>query len=282
LKYVALIFDIIESRNYKNRYEVQKFMVKSTEYLNVVYKSEIKKEVVVNSGDEFQGLFNNLQTAFLYIRKLQLLIYPVKIRCGIGYGEIMYDDEEWKSSGIEGEAYHSAREAINFVKKRKNNIIVFNTKSEYDRYLNVLCAASAGIKTGQSQMVRLIELIADVILPITPIVEIRKFYDYILENRIKLIKEENWNRVIGKFREIEEEKINLKHLFEMIKPVESKNSFKKMFCVEDYWLHGMSTNIAQVMNTTRQNIDRYVHSGKIKESRTIDKAIYEMLGEKIW
>ena len=44
----------------------------------------------------------------------------------------------------------------------------------------------------------------------------------------------------------------------------------------------MSTFLAQAMNTSRQNIDRYVSLGKIKESRTMDKAIYELLGEKIW
>ena len=44
----------------------------------------------------------------------------------------------------------------------------------------------------------------------------------------------------------------------------------------------MSTEIAQIMNTTRQNIDRYVSLGRIKESRTIDKAIFELLGEDIW
>ena len=36
------------------------------------------------------------------------------------------------------------------------------------------------------------------------------------------------------------------------------------------------------MNTTRQNIDRYISSGKIKESRTMDKAIFELLGERIY
>ena len=52
--------------------------------------------------------------------------------------------------------------------------------------------------------------------------------------------------------------------------------------VDEFWGHGMSTFLAQAMNTSRQNIDRYVSLGKIKESRTMDKAIYELLGEKIW
>ena len=52
------------------------------------------------------------------------------------------------------------------------------------------------------------------------------------------------------------------------------------FSMEEFWVRGMSSIVAQAMNTTRQNIDRYVSLGKIKESRTMDKAIYEMLGER--
>ena len=44
----------------------------------------------------------------------------------------------------------------------------------------------------------------------------------------------------------------------------------------------MSTEIAEIMNTSRQNIDRYISLGKVKESRTMDKTIYELLGEKVW
>ena len=52
--------------------------------------------------------------------------------------------------------------------------------------------------------------------------------------------------------------------------------------MNEFWAHGMSTEIARVMNATRQNIDRYISLGKIKESRTMDKAVYELLGENIW
>ena len=84
LKYAAVIFDVVESRRYVDRLYLQNILMESISYLNWVYRNEIKKEVVSSAGDEFQGLFLDLQTAFLYIRKLQLLIYPIKIRCGIG------------------------------------------------------------------------------------------------------------------------------------------------------------------------------------------------------
>jgi hypothetical protein len=88
VKYAAVMFDVVDSRRYLDRYDVQKVLMESVSYLNYIYRDSIKKEVVSSAGDEFQGLFLDVQTAFLYIRKLQLLIYPIKIRCGIGYGKI--------------------------------------------------------------------------------------------------------------------------------------------------------------------------------------------------
>ena len=282
MRYAAVMFDIIDSRRYNDRYDVQHILIESISYLNWVYDYAIKKEVVPSAGDEFQGLFKDLQTAFLYIRKLQLLIYPIKIRCGIGYGEIKYNKENWLSVSLDGDAYYLARDAIRSIQKRKSNVICFNTNSKHDKYLNVLCMSGNEIKLKQSQMVRLVELIADIILPINPTKESEGFYDFILQNRIRLIEQESWNRVIGKFREIEGVDINFNYLFDIKEFVAPKDYYENTFYMEEFWAHGMSTHIAQVMNTSRQNIDRYVSLGKVKESRTIDKAIYEMLGEKIW
>ena len=136
MKYAAIMFDVVESRKYYERYDVQKVLMNCVDYLNDIYHYAIKKEVVSSAGDEFQGLFLDLQSAFLYIRKLQLLIYPIKLRCGIGYGEIKYDVEEWSSSAFDGEAYYLARDAIISIGGKKNNTICFNTNSKYDKYLN--------------------------------------------------------------------------------------------------------------------------------------------------
>lgn len=282
MKYAAIMFDIIESRRYIDRYDVQNILMESISYLNWVYDYAIKKEVVSSAGDEFQGLFKDLKTAFLYVRKLQLIIYPIKIRCGIGYGAIKYDVKNWTSSALDGEAYYLCRDAINSIPKRKSNVICFNTTSKYDKYLNVFCMSDSEIKSKQSQMVRLIELIADIISPMTPTKENMNFYDFILKNRIKLIEQERWNRVIGKFNEKEALNINFEQISEIKQIIETKSYSENTFYPEDFWIHGMSTYIAQIIDTTRQNIDRYVSLGKVKESRTMDKSIYELLGEEIW
>ena len=281
MRYAAMMFDIVESRRYIDRYDVQLIVMNSVSYLNHIYISSIKKEVVSSAGDEFQGLFMDLQTAFLYVRKLQLLIYPIKIRCGIGYGEIKYDVEEWESSAIDGEAYYLCRDAINAISKKKSNAVCFNTNSNFDKYLNALCSSSAEIKSRQSQTVRLIELIADIISPMGSEKEDLGFYNFILENRLRVIKQELWNRNVGRTRNLEEPCVNFNRLFETKEFFEPKCN-SDTFYMEDFWSHGMSTYIAEILNTTRQNIDRYISLGKVKESRTIDKAIYKFAGEEIW
>ena len=282
MKYAALMFDIVESRHYQDRYDIQNTLMNAVSYLNHLYRKDIKKDVVSSAGDEFQGLFFNLQSAFLYIRKLQLLIYPIKVRCGIGYGEIKYDVEGWASSAFDGEAYYLARDAINQVSKKKSSAIFFNTSSTFDKYLNMLCFSSVEIKTRQSQVARWIELLADIVLPIKQVDEDISFYDFILEMRHRIIASEQWNKVYGKTRYIEPFHTNFHFLFEIKGEFSSKEDYYNKLFVEEFWSHGMSTVLSQAMDTSRQNIDRYVSLGKIKDSRTIDKAIYEFLGEQIW
>lgn len=282
MKYAAIMFDIVESRRYIERYDVQNVLMESVSYLNWVYSESIKKEVVCSAGDEFQGLFMDLRSAFLYVRKLQLLIYPIKIRCGIGYGEIKYDEEKWNSTAFDGEAYYLCRDAINSIPKRKSNVICFNTQSHFDKYLNVFCMSDIEIKSRQSQIVRIIELLADIISPIIPTKEDANFYKFILKSRLNLIEQESWNKVSGKYREVEPLKINFEQLFKTKKVMEYKVLHNSSFYMEDFWVHGMSTYIAEILNTSRQNVDRYVSLGKVKESRTMDKAICDFLEENIW
>lgn len=282
MKYATIMIDIVASRHYHTRYDVQNILMNSISYLNSIYNYGIKKDVVSSAGDEFQGLFLDLQTTFLYARKLQLLVYPIKIRCGIGYGDIKYDVAEWMSSAIDGETYYLCRDAINSVSKQKSNAICFNTSSKYDKYLNVFCMSDTAIKAKQSQMVRLIELIADIISPIVSIDEDINFYHFILENRIRLMEQERENKTVRNFKHIEPPDINLELLFQTKHLLETKSACDSEFYMKDFWAHGLSTYIAKIMNSTRQNIDRYVVLGKIKESRTMDKAIFELLGEKIW
>ena len=284
MKYVAVMFDVVESRKYKERYLLQDILMQCVQYLNTCYCSDIEKPVISSAGDEFQGLFSSLQAAFQYIRRLQLFIYPVKIRCGIGYGEIKYNNLNWQSSAIDGPAYYAARDAISCISANKNNSVCFNTGTGFDKYINLLCETDMQIKECQSQIARAIELIADLMMPLDKKQnnEDIKFWEQLLQARAHIIETEKWNQVGTRYKNDELLKINVESWIELQNKFVLKNEEAQSFFYDEFWARGMSTEIAQLMNTTRQNIDRYVMQGKIKESRTMDKSIYELLGEKIW
>ena len=60
MKYAAIMFDVVESRKYYDRYDVQNVLMGCVDYLNTIYEQGIKKKVVSSAGDEFQGLFLDL------------------------------------------------------------------------------------------------------------------------------------------------------------------------------------------------------------------------------
>ena len=51
MKYAAVMFDIVESRRYNDRYDVQNVLMESISYLNRVYGYAIKKEVQLLDDD---------------------------------------------------------------------------------------------------------------------------------------------------------------------------------------------------------------------------------------
>ena len=144
----------------------------------------------------------------------------------------------------------------------------------------MLCLANIEVKSRQTQMAHWIELLADILLPLRQVEEKIEFYKDLLDWKIKTIEQERWNRVSGHFREIELKNTDFDLLFKTKANIEMKDNESDLF-FDDFWSFGMNTNIAQIMNTTRQNIDRYVSLGRVKESRTMEKTIYELVGEKL-
>ena len=175
-----------------------------------------------------------------------------------------------------------ARDAINAVKRKKSNVICFNTNSKYDRYLNEFCLSTQQIRLRQPQVANIIEIISDIMLPLKDSWEDTSFYSWLLDNRYKLLEQEYWSVGYRRQESPEMPVINYEILYEDRNLYYEKKADKLSFYMDEFWVRGMSTEIARIMNTSRQNIDRYIISARIKERRTRDKAIFDLLGEDIW
>ena len=117
--YIAIIGDLIKSREIKGRADVQSKLRKTLDLVNEKYASTIASDFTITLGDEFQGVLSHASSMLEMIDRIKFEMIPVEIRFGVGIGEIVTEIDRKKSLGADGSAYWNAREAINTV--RDNN-----------------------------------------------------------------------------------------------------------------------------------------------------------------
>ncbi|MEE1305821.1 MAG: SatD family protein [Agathobacter sp.] len=115
MEYFAIIGDIVCSKLIEDRLSVQKQLNSVLDKVNSEYAKEIASRFIITLGDEFQGLLSSGENVVEIAKLIQNLMYPVKIRFGIGLGEIATDINPEMAIGADGPAYYYARDAINMV-----------------------------------------------------------------------------------------------------------------------------------------------------------------------
>ena len=117
--FVAVIGDIKDSRLLENRKEVQLRLQEVLERLNENYKEEIVSRFLITLGDEFQGLLCSGKAVLDMINEIRMEMYPVRLRFGIGFGQITTDIKTEMARGADGPGYYRAREAVELLKERE-------------------------------------------------------------------------------------------------------------------------------------------------------------------
>ena len=118
--YIAVIGDIKNSKQIKNRNTFQSNFKALLDAINKEYKADIASDFMITLGDEFQGLLTNGRPVPYIIDRIERELYPESFRFGIGVGEITTDIQQSVPLGADGPAYHLAREMINTVKQSES------------------------------------------------------------------------------------------------------------------------------------------------------------------
>lgn len=114
--YIAIIGDIKNSKELENRRDTQIKLNSVLNNINAKYKSVISAKFMITLGDEFQGLLCRGDGALDIIEEIQRAMYPVRIRFGIGVGQITTEINAEMAIGADGPGYYKAREAIEMLK----------------------------------------------------------------------------------------------------------------------------------------------------------------------
>jgi hypothetical protein len=113
--YIAIIGDVKSSKTLNNRNEVQEKLKKTLNDVNSLYSENIAAKFLITLGDEFQGLLFYTEKIVKIIKYIQREMYPVKIRFGVGIGEISTKINKDAAIGADGPAFYAARNTISMI-----------------------------------------------------------------------------------------------------------------------------------------------------------------------
>lgn len=163
MNYTAIIGDIKESKMIENRGMVQEKLKHVLERVNENYHADISAKFTITLGDEFQGLLNRNEYLLAIIKDIQREMYPVRLRFGIGIGEIHTDIFYEAAIGADGPAYYAARAMIEELREQERKyrrqaadirISIYNLECFEITEINTILALMKIIEDGWSEKQR--------------------------------------------------------------------------------------------------------------------------------
>ena len=258
--YSVLMIDLKNSRSYsiQDRNNLQNSILNSIKILNKAFKNSIKKEVEFSAGDEIQGLFTSPHSAYLYYRLFSIIISPIEIHSGIGYGtwDIVMDSES--STAQDGTVYHNARKSIDEAKNSLEYSILFYSGNKNDLIINSLINSSNLLALKQSKYQNNLMLLTEILYPIVyknvfDPEELKKLLQFIqFEKKENLIIDGNFS----------------------MEPVQIE---KVSFYITEGKKRGLSTQISKLLGVSRQSAEKAIKTGNIYDLRNLTIAILKAM-----
>lgn len=168
--YCALIVDLKDSRKYppESRNELQAFLIETAEMLNEIFGLTPEGSLSFSGGDELQGLFPGADAAFLCLRLLRRIFFPIPLHAGLGLGEWTTVVPARNSYYQDGSAYHRAREAIDWAKRDTDNSALLMSGGEGDPGRNAMLNACFRLTEQNTAHQNQLSLLLEFLYPILP------------------------------------------------------------------------------------------------------------------
>lgn len=291
MDYTALIIDIEKSKNYDvpTRINIQEYMSAISDILNNMYYPFIARPMMFSGGDELQGLFFHPVYALLWFRMLEMVLYPVRLRAGIGVGEWNIKMENAYSTMQDGPAYHRARNAIVSVHNNpRRNIAMECDKQSVDLEMaNFMINLSHQDKKALNTDYADIQMIIEIMSPLEKAKEMEPIMHMLSQKfGIKELPNEALDKdfQLEAYREIYNRRISFDE-----GNTEKQSTILKYDKVWKYMSHQMTGEsydnnefhyiLAAASDCTRQNIAKKISRGRLDQIREMDYMALKYLGE---
>lgn len=130
MNYLVLIGDLKKSKGVADRNRVQAHLRDACTGLNDRMKNlHLVSPFTVTLGDEFQAVFSSPKSVWPGIFEIESRLRPVRVRFGMGVGAIDTEINPAMAIGMDGPAFHLARDAISSLKEEGENYRVLGLKN---------------------------------------------------------------------------------------------------------------------------------------------------------
>lgn len=114
--YTVITADVIKSRRIEARGAEQERIIRYLEELNEKFGSWLAAGFVLSAGDQIQAVVGRPDRAPEVLRFLRGGLLPLRLRCGIGFGEITTAVHPSNPGWMDGPAFHRARAGLDEIK----------------------------------------------------------------------------------------------------------------------------------------------------------------------
>ena len=115
MRVVTVIGDLVASKAMPKRAVFQRRLTKVLEQTSAA-ASALASPYTITLGDEFQAVYRTADSLFVDIVKIMADIHPVRARFAIGVGDLTTRINAERALGMDGPAFHQAREALTALK----------------------------------------------------------------------------------------------------------------------------------------------------------------------
>lgn len=143
--YIVVIGDIIESKDLKPalRKQTQNQLEDVFDQLNRE-SGDLLSPYTITLGDEFQAVYRSADQLFHDIWAFTAQIHPVRVRVAISVGKITTEINREQSLGMDGPAFHTARDRIDEMKTEDILLSLSTEDKSFDRLVNSSLQILAG------------------------------------------------------------------------------------------------------------------------------------------
>ncbi|WP_054742557.1 SatD family protein [Cellulosilyticum ruminicola] len=124
MNYITMIFDI-NSRAYPDRTALQYLLIDLLKRCNTQFAEMLAAPFIITLGDEWQGL---LKPDMNYLQIIDFFKFnlprDISFYTGVGIGPITISNFELTVNQLDGPAFHLAREALLYAKRKKHSLVI--------------------------------------------------------------------------------------------------------------------------------------------------------------